>query len=119
MIDPDEHGLVIRALRSGLSNCLCWKDDQTLIRVKNDPDLQGLAPSAIKQLLKEFVAVGGLVVQKPEGRPGHRDHYRFYYKAIIPFDGCPRGLFVEFVLADDDPDFPVVHLGNAHPQGGS
>lgn len=43
-------------------------------------------------------------------------NYRYYYKAILPLDGFNRGVFVEMVLVDDDPDFPTVALVNAHPQ---
>jgi len=32
----------------------------------------------------------------------------------IPLEVLPRGLFVEIVLDDEDPDLPVVRIVNAH-----
>jgi hypothetical protein len=115
MDDPAEHALVLRALTSGLSNCVFWKNERTSLRVRNDPDLRGLTPEGIKRELQAFVAGGGEIVQISEMRGEYRD-YRYYYKAILPLDGFDRGVFVEMVLVDDDPDFPTVALVNAHPQ---
>jgi hypothetical protein len=66
--------------------------------------------------LIDFVHAGGEVKQAEEKRPEYRDSYRFYYRAIVPSEGMPRELFVEFVLSDDDADCPCVLLVNAHPQ---
>ncbi|HEY2156594.1 MAG TPA: hypothetical protein VGH33_13265 [Isosphaeraceae bacterium] len=115
MDDPAEHALVLRALGSRLSNCVVWKNDLTSLRVRNDPDLKGLTPEGIKRELLAFVAGGGEIVQVREARGEYRD-YRYYYKAILPLDGFDRGVFVEIVLVDDDQDFPMVALVNAHPQ---
>ncbi len=115
MDDPAEHALVLRSLASGLSNCVSWKNDRTSLRVRNDPDLKGLTPEGIKRELLAFVAGGGEVMQVAESRGEFRD-YRYYYKAILPLGGFDRGVFVEMVLVDDDPDFPLVALVNAHPQ---
>ncbi len=37
--DPTEHSLVIKALTTGLSDCVEWKNDALLGRVRSDPDL--------------------------------------------------------------------------------
>ncbi len=111
-----ELGLVQKALTSGLSNCVEWVNDRAAMRVRNDPANQGLTPEGIKQLLIDYAAGGGKIEQRVEEREGWRDQQRYWYKAVIPADGFPRGLFVEIILLDDDPDVPVVALVNAHPQ---
>jgi hypothetical protein len=115
MIDPDEHALVMKALRSGLSNCVEWISERTILRIRNDPDCHGLTPEGIRQELLDFIRAGGEVIQKEETRPEYA-HYRFFYKAVLPIEGFPRGFFVELVLHDDDPDYPEVRVVNAHPQ---
>ncbi len=112
-----ELALVNQALTSGLSNCVEWLNDRTAIRIRNDKELQGLTPEGIKAELLAFIAGGGSIQQVAETRPEY-SHYDYYYKAIVPVSGFPRGLFVEMILSDDDPDVPRVSLVNAHPQKG-
>jgi hypothetical protein len=69
----------------------------------------------VRDELVEYVAAGGAVIQVVEKRPEYSDR-RFYYKVIVPMVGLPRGLFVEIVLDDDDPDVPSVLLVSAHEQ---
>ena len=59
---------------------------------------------------------GGKIVQIPESREEYRD-YAYYYKVVFPFDGLPRGIFVEIIAVQCDLDDPIVHIVNAHPQG--
>ncbi len=56
-----------------------------------------------------------MIQQVKEQRPEHGD-FEFYYKAIIPVAEFRHGLFVEMCLTDDDADYPVVLIVNAHPQ---
>ena len=51
--------------------------------------------------------------QVAEKRPEYQDR-PFYYKVVLPLADLPRGLFVEIVLDDEDPDLPVVRIVNAH-----
>jgi len=75
---------------------------------------------AIKRIVFDFVLAGGTIGQVREGRERYRQDFPYYYKAIIPLEGFPRGLFVEMRLVDgDDPEYPIVHLVNAHPQQGA
>ncbi|HZW30559.1 MAG TPA: hypothetical protein VFF52_07625 [Isosphaeraceae bacterium] len=83
MRDPDELALVIKAITSGLSNCLFWKNDATENRIRNDRELQGLTPRGIKRELIRFVTAGGLVEQVAETRESYRDDHFFYYKANL------------------------------------
>lgn len=47
-LDPIEHSLVIKALTSGLSDCVEWKSEALLGRVRSDSDLQGLTPRTLR-----------------------------------------------------------------------
>lgn len=112
----DLHALVLKALTSDLTNCVFWKDDRTMQRVRDDPSLLGLSPACIRKELIDYVKAGGGVRQVVETREEYLHDHSFYYKAIIPLDGFPQGVFVELVLTDDDPDVPMVALVSAHPQ---
>ena len=116
MSDSTELALVRKALTSGLSNCVEWINDRTALRVRNDPELQGLAPEGIKQEVIAFVRAGGDIKQVVETRPEYKGQRQFFYNVVLPLTGFPRGVFVEIVLGDDDPDVPTVFLVNAHPQ---
>jgi hypothetical protein len=116
MQDPDELALVIKAITSGLSNRLFWKNDATENRIRNDRELRGLTPRGIKRELIRFVTADGLVEQVAETREIYRDEHLFYYKVIIDISGLPSPLFVEMVLHDPDPDVPMVCIVNAHLQ---
>jgi hypothetical protein len=117
VMDPqEEYDLVVKALTSGLSNCVEWINDETARRVRRDRANQGLTPEGIKKLLLDFVAAGGRPEQRREERAEYKEHRAFWYKAIVPVDGFRDGLFVEMELSDDDPDVPIVWLLNAHPQ---
>src|SRR5437879_4311307 len=116
MNDPAELALVYKALASGLSNCVEWKDTRTSRRIRQDPELKLVSPNVIKEELLAHVARGGEIRQIPETRPEY-SHYRFYYKAVLQLGGFAKGLFVEFVLSNNDEDCPCVNLVNAHVQG--
>ena len=112
MIDPEEHALVVKALTSGLSNCVSW-DEKAARRVMES----GLNPRSIKSETIDLVKSKGpsVLIQKPETRDPWKDNYRFYYKVILPSDVYRGGLFVEMILTDDDREFPVVVFVNSHP----
>jgi hypothetical protein len=116
MDGPEEYALVVKALICGLSNCVEWKDARTTLRIRDNPALRGLTPTAIKHETIAFVNGGGQVKQVVENRPDYKGQYDFYYKVVLPLDDFPRGLFVEMVPVDEDPDCPCVALVNSHPQ---
>lgn len=116
MDDPEEHALVLQALRSGLSNCVVWVHDHASRRVRNDRELGGRQPLDLKRLLLEYVREGGEVIQVRERRSEYRDEFEYYYKVIITTDDIPGGIFIEMRLSDADRDCPIVHLVNAHRQ---
>lgn len=116
MLDPVEYKLVVKALQEGLNGCVEWRDDRVIRTILSDREMQGWTPAGIKLELIEFVRGGGCVEQVVEKRPEWKGEYRFYYKAILPIDGFPHGVFVEIVLEDSDPDLPSVLLVSSHPQ---
>ena len=66
-----ELALVRKAIESSLSNCCEWVSAAVQNRVRNDPELQGLTPRGVKQLLKEWVKdQGGAIVQKQRDPAG-------------------------------------------------
>ena len=116
--DPAELALVVKAisLAQNTRGCCEW-NERAARRIRQQPPCQGMTPEGIRESLLDHVNdKGGQVIQVEEKREEYREH-RFYYKAIIPVAGLGRGLFVEIVLADDDPDFPAVEIVNAHEQG--
>jgi hypothetical protein len=116
MDHPEEHALVVKALRDGLGGGVNW-DAKAVRLLFDDSDLQGITPKAVRDGLIAYVrAHGGSVVkQKRETREGHRDRYDYVYFTILPFEGFRHGLFIEMRLTDgDDPEFPVVTIVRVH-----
>lgn len=116
MNDPAEHALVCKALSCGVSGCVEW-NPKAAMKVRGDHYLFGLTPETIQEDLIDYVTnQGGLVRQVKEKRPQY-DYRSYWYKVIVPYpDLFRKGLFVEMELFDSDPDYPVVHLLNAHEQ---
>jgi hypothetical protein len=116
-------GLVHKALCSGLSNAIHWKNESLRQRVRSDANLQGLGLNAIVGLLVEWVRdQGGGICQRRETRERWRDEQDYVYEVLIPVSGFPRELFVELVLHDpideEDPEVVIVscHL-TSFPRG--
>jgi hypothetical protein len=116
-LEPVEHAAVVKAIELGrrFKGCCEWKESSAR-RVRDKPPCEGLTPEGIKELLVQHVERNGELLQVCEKRSEYSDQ-RFYYKAVIAVPGLIRGLFVEVVLADDDPTCPAVLIVNAHEQG--
>ncbi len=114
MEDPDEFALVKEALTCRESNSIRWVSDRVALRVRNDPELQGLTPEGIKRLTKDHARSGGEIEQIREKRPEYKEDHAWWYKVIIPVNGLPFPLFVEICLFDPDPELPEVIIVNAH-----
>lgn len=72
--------------------------------------------ATIRQQLCDFVASHPeAVIQVAERRDEYLDR-KFYYKVILPVAEIKNGLFVELILDDDDPNYPVVLIVNSHEQ---
>jgi hypothetical protein len=114
--DPNELELVRLAIANAHVTGCCEWDEKAARRFFSQPVLPGLTPEGVKSFLHEFVAnEQGSIHQVTETRPEYADR-PFYYKAVIPVDGLPHGLFVEIIMDDDDPELPAVRIVNAHKQ---
>jgi|SRR5581483_477747 len=112
--DPKELELVRKAISlAHIGGCLVWNQKEER-KLRAQPPIPDLLPDQTRKLLVEFVADGGDIMQVKEARPHWQDLREYWYKAKIPFEGLPKGLFVEFWLSDDDPDYPAVELTNYH-----
>lgn len=112
--DPTELALVIKAITCGTTGCCEW-DNRAAARIRHRPPIPGITPERIKDLLVQHAVAGNQIAQSVETRPEYNDR-PFYYKAVIAVVGLPKGLFVEIILDDDDPDLPSVRIVNAHEQ---
>lgn len=108
--------LVRLAFTCGASNCVIWIDDQAEILVRRRFAALGLTPTGIKQILQDWMLAGRPFDERRETRSEYAANREFWYRAIIPVDGLPRGLFVEMELSDPDPEYPTVTILNAHEQ---
>ena len=113
MREKEELDLVLQALRS--AEQVHW-DPRSAGNVRNNHDLDGLPVEEITSLLIDFRLHNGKISQKKETREPWINRYKYYYKAIVPVAGFKHGLFIEMRLVDDDADFPIVSIVNAHPQ---
>src|SRR5262249_10569549 len=95
--------------------CCEWQEKAARL-FRSDPPLSGLTPEGVRDELIDFVGNGGDVLQVTETRAERNDR-PFYYKVILPVHGLRRGLFVEMILIDDDPDVPSVEIVSCHEQG--
>lgn len=112
-LDPAKLALVHKAITCGLRGCCEWKD-QAYRRLRQSP-IANLTVASIREELIRYVLQGGQVTQLPENREEYSDH-EFYYKVVLPVPGLVRGLFVELILTDEDPDVPEVLIVNVHEQ---
>lgn len=113
--DPDELALVRKAFGSGLSNCVMWKDDRTMRRVEAEGlGETGLTAVAVKKMTIDHVNQGGEIYQIEEKRVEFRQFHPFWYKILVTVNDIEKSLFVEAILHDDDQEFPVVLIVNAH-----
>jgi hypothetical protein len=110
--------LVHKAIRSGIMGHIQWKDSAAR-RVRDDSELGILTPEGIRSLLRQFVLDGNVLDARKETRAELLEEHAddpFWYRAILPIEGLPRGLFVEVRLVDDDPSEPWVEIVSAHVQ---
>ena len=118
--DPEELALVLKALRSGLTDWVEWQNEKLVKQVRNDPDMCRLRPQYIKKdLIEAVVERPDLVVQVRETRPEYMELWNFYYKFILCYEEVPHDVFVEMILNDLDPDLPAVTIVSVHPQRGN
>ncbi len=118
MADSAQLELVHQAIRSGVLGQIQWKT-AAADRVRADKELHGLTPEAIRALLRQFVLDGHSLSVRQETRAEYLQAHPenpYWYRAVIPVDWLPGGLFVEVILSDDDPDDPWVDIVSVHRQ---
>jgi hypothetical protein len=118
MPPPAQLDLVHKAICSGVFGHIQLKESAERL-VRDDPDLGGLTPSGIRALLRKFVLDGNSLTVREETRAEYLEENPddpYWYRAIIPIPGLPRGLFVEVKIVDDDPAEPWVEIVSAHRQ---
>jgi hypothetical protein len=76
--------------------------------------IPGLTVDEVRDLLIDFVVnQHGRVEQMAEKRPHFSDR-GYWYRVVIPMPKLPKGLFVEIIMHDPDPDCPAVLIVSAH-----
>lgn len=116
METSDQLQLVNKAIASGILGHIQWKESAAHL-VRCDPCLQGLTPEGIRTMLRQFVLDGNSLEVRHEQRLEYLEEHPdepFWYRAVLPVSGFPRGLFVEVRLIDDDPEMPWVEIVSAH-----
>jgi hypothetical protein len=76
-----------------------------------EQNLEGLTTRLVGEEMFRFFAAGGAVDQVRETRPEWSEH-RFYYDFRVEIGG--RLLYIETILAEDDPDDPTIHVVSIH-----
>ena len=113
MRHPDEVELVRQAILSHTTGDCEWTDSAAR-RVRSDPQLNGFTLEGIVALLRNHVAQGGAIDCRSETRSDYPQEH--WYRVIVPVERFQHGLFVEIILADEDPEAPAVRIVNAHEQ---
>src|SRR5262249_3506381 len=121
-IPMDEIDLVCRAILSGCTGDCEW-DEAAARRVAEQ---LGLDPMAIRHALRDFVTQEGrsVIERRKEiredpgwsERQGRRCEPDWWYRIILPVPQFRRGLFIEIILMDADPQDPQVLIVNAHEE---
>ena len=115
MSNPVELALVRKAIESGLGGCVEWHP-KIVDRVAVELARYRLTLKDVRTKLIEYIRAGGQVHQVKEERTVWLDEHEYWYKVIVPVSSLKKGLFVEIVLSDSDPDVPEIFMVNAHEQ---
>jgi hypothetical protein len=110
--------LVHKAICSRVLGHIQWKDAAAR-RMRDDRGLEGLTLRGIRAVLRQFVLDGHSLQARRETRAEfleERPNDPYWYRALLPIPGLPGELFVEVVLADDDPEEPWVEIVSVHQQ---
>ena len=119
-MDAHKLDLVHLAIRSGVLGHIRWKAAAEQL-VREDPAMivARVTPAEIRKLLRQFVLAGNSLDVRSETRAEYLEESPddpYWYRAVVPFAGFPKGLFVEVKLADEDPVEPWIEIVSAHPQ---
>lgn len=110
--------LVHKAIQSGIFGHIQFKPAAAEL-IRRDPDLKEFTPARIQELLRRFVLDGNSLDARMETRQEYlaeQPDHPFWYRAVMPVTGMPRGLFIELIIFDDDPEEPWVEIVSVHRQ---
>lgn len=115
--DPAELALVLKAICEGRTTrgcCEWWL--KSAERLRKSPPFDGFLPQDVRQRLCDFVAKNPSALKQVEEKRREYPDRKYYYKVVLPVSELPQGLFIEIIVFDRDPVFPVVEIVNAHEQ---
>src|SRR5947207_2285338 len=105
--DPVELDLVILAIKSHQTRGCCEWHEKEFQRVQQQGlPIPGLTPPIVRRLLIDFVVNQNGLVEQMEEKRSHYSDRDYWYRVVIPTSGLPKGLFVEIIVDDPDPDCP-------------
>lgn len=110
--------LVHKAIRSGILGHIQWKDSAERL-MRADPQMKGFTPTGVRAMLRQFVLEGNTLDARLETRQEfleERPDDPYWYRALIPVPGMPRGLFLELILVDNDADEPWIEIVSVYRQ---
>jgi hypothetical protein len=110
--------LVLKAILAGTLGHIQIKPS-VYREIRDDPDLAPYSPAGIKEILRSFVMGGQDLEVRQETRKEWLEDCPddpWWYRAVIPVPGFPKGLFQEVKLIDDDENDPWVEIVSVHRQ---
>ncbi len=110
--------LVQKAICAGVFTGDVLFADNAYRCLEDDPGMRGFTPVGIKQLLRDFICNhGGAIDPRNQGFEHWLDKENpYYYRVVIPVPEFPKGLFVEIIITDYDPNDPFVSIVSVHEQ---
>jgi hypothetical protein len=110
---PLDDPVVLAQLRKVLSewNCTGYVTAKESARHWVAENLAGMNLKAVAKAMHDFMASGGIVDQVKENRP-EWDIWPFHYDFRLTIGG--RGIYIETILQDDDPNDPTVQIVSIH-----
>jgi hypothetical protein len=120
MPNPPRPDLARKAICAGAFTGNVDFADNAYRQLQDDPDLKRFTPVGVKKLLRDFVCnQRGNVDTRNQGFEHWLEedpNNPYWYRVVIPVSEFPKGLFVEIVIADYDPDDPWVLVVSVHEQ---
>ena len=106
--------LVHKAICTGTWGLIEWKPEALKLMLA-DPRMKGYTGAMVRHLVHEHVINGNSLRPRDQDKELWKTEQPWWYKAKIPVDDFPDGLFVEVILLDDDEECPSVQIVSAHP----
>jgi hypothetical protein len=115
-VPPARPDLVHAAILAGEMGYIQFSDSAYRCLCE-DADLRGITSRGIRMALRDLISQGGSCTTRNETRQewlaSYPDH-PYWYRALVPWDGFRRGIFVEILLVDEE--IPFVEVVSIHRQ---